>query len=68
MCLLFTGIWGLWVSETEEIIHTDMVEFRQGNENLRWNHTLAAFIIRVCSLWDIDFLADLSLRKVRIFS
>jgi len=64
----FTGIWGLLVSQPKEIIHSDMIEFRQSRKNLRRDHTLAAFIIRVCSLRDIDLLADLSLREIRIFS
>ena len=61
-------IWSLLVSHSEEVINTDMIELSQGNQNLRRDHAFSAFVISIGSLRNIDLLADLSLREVRIFS
>lgn len=56
------------VSQAKKVVNTDMVELSQSNQNLGRNHSLPTFIVSVGSLRNIDFLADLSLCKVRIFS
>ena len=56
------------VSQSKKIINADVIELRQGNQNLRRDHAFSAFIISIGSLRDIDLLAKLSLCEVRIFS
>lgn len=50
------------IGTPEEIIHADAVEIRQGTQNVRRNHPLAAFIVGVAALRDIDCSADFLLR------
>jgi len=52
----------------EQIIHAYAVEIRQGAQNARRNHPLAAFIIGIGALGDIDCRADFFLREMRIFT
>ena len=56
------------VCQSKKVIDTDMIELRQGSQNLRRDHAFSTLIVSIGSLRDIDLLADLSLCKVRIFS
>lgn len=50
------------VGTPKDIIYTDTVEIRQGAQNVRRNHPLAAFIVGVATLRNINCSADLFLR------
>ena len=56
------------VSQTKKVINADMIELSQCNENLRWDHSFATFVVSIGSLRNIDLLAKFGLREVRIFS
>ena len=61
-------VWSLLVGQSKKIIHTDMIEPGQSNQNLGRDHAFSTFVISIGSLRNIDLLANLSLCEVRIFS
>lgn len=61
-------IGGLLVSEAQKIVDTNVIELRQSNKNLGWDHAFTAFVVSIGSLRNIDLLADFRLCEVRIFS
>lgn len=52
----------------EDVIHAHAVEVCQSAQNLRWNHSLSAFIIGVGALRHVDCLANLLLCEVCVFT
>lgn len=38
------------------------------DQNARWNHTLAGFIVSICALWHVNGLPYLLLGQILIFS
>lgn len=61
-CFSKLSVGFFFVGTPKEIIHTDAVEIRQGAQNVRRNHPLAAFIVGVAALRNIDCSADFFLR------
>ena len=67
MHLFLIRIGILLVSQSKKIVYTDMIKPGKSNQYLRRNHAFPTFVVSIGSLGNIDLLAEISLREVRIF-